>query len=68
MDDRHRLEWRKSSHSTAGGNCVEVARLGDGRIGVRDSKHSDAGMLVFTPAEFGGFIRSVRSGGFDHAA
>ena len=68
MDDRHRLEWRKSSHSTAGGNCVEVARLADGRIGVRDSKHPDAGTLVFAPTEFGGFIRSVRAGEFDHPA
>jgi Domain of unknown function (DUF397). len=68
MDDRHRLEWRKSSHSTAGGNCVEVARLADGRIGVRDSKHPDAGPLVVTQAEFGGFIQSVRAGEFGHLA
>ncbi|GII76357.1 hypothetical protein Sru01_13390 [Sphaerisporangium rufum] len=32
--------WRKSSYSGGnGGSCVEVARLGDGRIAIRDSKN-----------------------------
>lgn len=60
-----KVHWRRSSHSGDQGNCVEVARLADGRIGVRDSKHPDAGTLVFAAAEFGGFIRSLRTGEFD---
>ena len=33
------VSWKKSPYSAADGNCVEVARLGDGHIGVRDSKN-----------------------------
>lgn len=37
-----RLTWRKSSFSgdggAGGGDCVEAARLDDGRFGLRDSK------------------------------
>jgi hypothetical protein len=32
------LRWVKSSLSYANGDCVEVARLPDGRLAVRDSK------------------------------
>lgn len=38
--------WRTSSYSGSnGGDCVEVARA-DTAIGVRDSKHRDAGHLA----------------------
>jgi hypothetical protein len=30
--------WRKSSYSHSNGHCVEVSRLADGSVGVRDSK------------------------------
>ncbi|RFU42870.1 DUF397 domain-containing protein [Actinomadura logoneensis] len=31
--------WRTSSHSSpSGGDCVEIARLAVGAVGVRDSK------------------------------
>jgi len=37
--DLSRAIWRKSSRSSASGsNCVEVAALTGGTIGVRDSK------------------------------
>jgi hypothetical protein len=40
--------WRKSTYSNgSGGNCVEVADLPDGRA-VRDSKHPQGPILVFT--------------------
>lgn len=38
--------WRKSSRSTAGNDCVEVAAAG-GACAVRDSKNPAAGHLVF---------------------
>lgn len=54
--------WRKSVRS-AQGNCVEVARLAGGRVGVRDSKNPLGSVLVFTSAEWGAFVDSVKSGG-----
>lgn len=35
--------WVKSSYSVNDGNCVELAGLADGRVGVRDSKDPDGG-------------------------
>ena len=57
--------WIKSSLSAANSNCVEAARLSDGRIGVRDSKDRDGGILQFTPAEWTAFLGGVRNGEFD---
>ena len=34
------MPWKKSSYSAANGNCVEVARVDGGHIGVRDSKNA----------------------------
>ena len=43
--------WIKSSLSYANGNCVEVASLPEGGIGVRDSKDSAGPVLRFTPED-----------------
>lgn len=56
--------WRKSVRSGAG-NCVEVARLAGGHVAVRDSKNPLGSVLVFTSAEWGAFVDSVKSGGVD---
>ncbi|MEU4403527.1 DUF397 domain-containing protein [Streptosporangium sp. NPDC023963] len=54
--------WVKSSLSGGnGGNCVEVARLSGGRVGVRDSKDRSGPALVFTPGEWVAFTRWVRA-------
>jgi hypothetical protein len=57
--------WVKSSFSFANGNCVEVADLPGGHIGVRDSKHPQGQVLRFTPAEWQAFLGGVRLGEFD---
>ena len=57
--------WIKSSFSAANSNCVEAARLSDGRISVRDSKDPYGGTLQFTPAEWRAFLGGVRNGEFD---
>ncbi|MEV7005535.1 DUF397 domain-containing protein [Streptosporangium sp. NPDC051022] len=58
--------WVKSSLSGANeGNCVEVARLAQGRVGVRDSKDRSGPALVFAPGEWAAFVESVKDGHFD---
>lgn len=58
--------WRKSSHSGAGNDCVElvVANIG---AAVRDSKSPDAGHIEFAGIGWGAFMGSVKSGRLDVA-
>ncbi|MFC8527237.1 DUF397 domain-containing protein [Nocardia sp. NPDC057227] len=60
-------EWFKSSYSGGDNNCVEVAHLDDGQVGVRDSKNMSGPALVLTPGEWGAFTAGVRSGEFDRS-
>ena len=57
--------WTKSSLSFANGNCVEVANLPGGHVGVRDSKDGAGLVLRFTPGEWRAFLGGVRNGEFD---
>ena len=57
--------WVKSSLSFSNGNCVEVAALSDGGVGVRNSRHPEEQVLQFTPDEWHAFIGGVRNGEFD---
>ena len=57
--------WIKSSMSYANGNCVEVASLPGGMIGVRNSRDSAGPVLRFTPEEWHAFLGGVRNGEFD---
>jgi Domain of unknown function (DUF397) len=57
--------WIKSSLSFSNGNCVEVASLPHGEIGVRDSKNSAGPVLRFTSDEWHAFLGGVRNGEFD---
>jgi hypothetical protein len=58
--------WVKSSLSYANGNCVEVADLPDGEVGVRNSRLPDGAVLRFTPGEWSAFIGGARNGEFDN--
>ncbi len=57
--------WTKSSLSFSNSNCVEVAGLPHGEIGVRDSKDPEGAVLRFTSDEWHAFLGGVRNGEFD---
>jgi len=57
-------QWFKSTHSGAGKDCVEVAFLDSGRVGVRDSKNPSGPALVFSPGEWDAFTAGVAGGEF----
>ena len=59
------LNWVKSSLSFSNGNCVEVASLADGGVGVRNSRDAGGAVLAFTPDEWHAFLGGVRNGEFD---
>lgn len=52
------VQWRKSSRSSANGECVEVAR-GANQVAARDSKNSCGPILVFRSGEWATFLRQV---------
>lgn len=57
--------WRKATKSTANsGNCVEVAFLDDGRVALRDSKHPEGPVLLYTAFEWACFVDGVEKGEF----
>lgn len=57
--------WRKSSHSGAVGNCVEVAATGGGNIAVRNSRDPHGPALIYTRDEMTAFVTGVKDGEFD---
>lgn len=61
-------EWFKSSYSQEQSECVEVAFLDHGMVGMRDSKNPTGSALVFTPAEWDAFTAGVTDGEFDRHA
>jgi len=62
------VAWRKSKRSGAVGNCVEVARLANGDIAVRNSRFPNGPALVYTQAEITAFVGGVKDGEFDDLA
>lgn len=57
--------WRKSSYSNPSGNCVELAELPTGLIGVRNSREPDGAVIYYTRPEVAAFINGCKSGEFD---
>ncbi|MFE6871939.1 DUF397 domain-containing protein [Kitasatospora sp. NPDC057692] len=56
--------WFKSSHSSNGGSCVEVAADFPGTVPVRDSKDPSGPALIFPADAWCAFVGAVRAGEF----
>ncbi|GGV80995.1 hypothetical protein GCM10015535_20070 [Streptomyces gelaticus] len=59
--------WFKSSYSSNGGNCIEVAaNLVEslGTVPVRDSKNPGGPVLSVPAASFASFVAGVKAGEF----
>lgn len=63
-----KVTWIKSRFSNPSGECVEVAKLLNGQIAVRNSRHPGGPALIFTRAEMAAFIQGVEEGEFDEMA
>ncbi len=60
--DLPEVSWFKSSYSGSQGDCVEVAWLAGGRVGVRDSKNPAGPALVFDFNEWDAFNTALKAG------
>jgi hypothetical protein len=47
------------------GDCIEAARLPDGRIALRSTLAPDEPLWLVTGSEWAQFLRTVKDGGFD---
>ncbi|MFI9390983.1 DUF397 domain-containing protein [Streptomyces bauhiniae] len=57
--------WFKSSYSSNGGACIEVATNllpAHGIVPVRDSKHRAGAVLEFPADAFSAFVTGIRNG------
>ncbi|RKS67691.1 uncharacterized protein DUF397 [Actinomadura pelletieri DSM 43383] len=56
------VQWRKASHSEAGGHCVEVSRCTATAVAIRDSTlYSRSPVLELTSSEWTALLVAIRS-------
>ncbi|MFH8340681.1 DUF397 domain-containing protein [Streptomyces sp. AM6-12] len=60
--------WQKARVSQGAGACVEMRKLNDGQVAVRNSRFPDGPALVFTALEVEALLSGVKGGEFDHMA
>ncbi|WP_331722403.1 DUF397 domain-containing protein [Kitasatospora sp. NBC_01300] len=65
-DQFDRAEWLTAS--SGGTNCVKVAFLDRGLVGLGDTLNPDKDPLLFAWTEWKDFLEGARAGRFDHTA
>ncbi|GGM71474.1 hypothetical protein GCM10010106_17190 [Thermopolyspora flexuosa] len=55
-------QWRTSSFSSGGTNCIQVAFLDRGLVAIRDSKQPQNPPLLFSDAEYDAFVKGIEHG------
>ena len=63
-DELSAVQWRKSTYSTNGGDCIELGEGIPGAVPVRDSKDPQGPALVFSADAFAAFVTAVKRGEF----
>lgn len=63
--DLANVRWFKSSYSSGGQECVEIAFFGRGQVGVRDSKDPAGPALVFAGDVWDDFTAGLIAGRFE---
>jgi hypothetical protein len=65
-EDAARAIWIKSSLSTYNGTCVEIARISNNCVGMRDTKdHGRGPILAFSQREWSAFLAGAKAGEFN---
>ncbi|HEY0935402.1 MAG TPA: DUF397 domain-containing protein [Trebonia sp.] len=59
------LRWRLAGSAAGPGGGVEMARLPDGQIAVRNAADPDGPALIYTRAEIEALIGGAQDGDFD---
>ncbi|MFD7904166.1 DUF397 domain-containing protein [Kitasatospora sp. NPDC059747] len=62
--DLSSAQWRKSTFSGQGGDCIEVAPNFPGLLPVRDSKDPQGPTLIFPAEAWRSFVSAVQAGEF----
>ncbi|MER0449710.1 DUF397 domain-containing protein [Streptomyces sp. Edi4] len=57
--------WMKATASDAYNDCVEIARLPEGEVALRNSRFPAGPALIFTSSELAAFLDGARKGEFD---
>jgi hypothetical protein len=58
--------WRKATKSgDNGGECIEVAPLPGGHVGIRDTERPEVAPYVVSGSVFAAFIDGAKKGEFD---
>ncbi|MBB4914010.1 DUF397 domain-containing protein [Streptosporangium saharense] len=58
--------WRKATKSASNdGNCIEVAPLSDGRVGIRDTEAPEKAPYIVRASVWDAFIDGAKKGEFD---
>ncbi|MEU8200653.1 DUF397 domain-containing protein [Streptosporangium sp. NPDC049046] len=65
-DELKSAAWRKATKSGSDqGNCLEVAPLFGGRVGLRDTEASELAPFVVSASVWDAFVDGAKKGEFD---